>query len=199
MLIITWDEHGGFYDHAAPPAAVAPGDSAQNSQHNQFGFTFEQYGVRVPAVVISPLIPRNLIDHRIYDHTSILATVEALFGVAPLTDRDAAANPLTALASLTAPRTDAPATLPEPQHAPGGCPPCVCGAPPMLPALTRAADPINLGNAPAVLHAALRSELALSPSDAREQIMARFSAIKTRADARSFVDNVRQKQMVPKA
>src|SRR5947209_5769984 len=77
MIVITWDEHGGFYDHAAPPPATAPGDTAPGSHHNQFGFTFEQYGVRVPAVVISPLIPKNLIDHRIYDHTSILATLES--------------------------------------------------------------------------------------------------------------------------
>ncbi|HZH78239.1 MAG TPA: alkaline phosphatase family protein, partial [Archangium sp.] len=91
LLIITWDEHGGFYDHVAPPRAVAPGDNA-SSAHNQYGFTFEQYGVRVPAVVVSPLIPANVIDHRLYDHASVPATLERLFGLAPLTQRDARAN-----------------------------------------------------------------------------------------------------------
>jgi phospholipase C len=44
LLIVTWDEHGGFYDHVAPPAAVAPGDAGPGSKYNEYGFTFEQYG-----------------------------------------------------------------------------------------------------------------------------------------------------------
>ena len=64
ILIITWDEHGGFYDHVTPPAAVAPGDTSPSAGHNKNGFTFEQYGPRVPAVVISPWIPKNVVDHR---------------------------------------------------------------------------------------------------------------------------------------
>jgi phospholipase C len=72
LLIITYDEHGGFYDHAIPPAAVAPGDSTGLTMH---GFTFEQLGVRVPAVVVSPFIPRNTVDHTLYDHASILARI----------------------------------------------------------------------------------------------------------------------------
>src|SRR5262249_50081618 len=53
LMIITWDEHGGFYDHVPPPPAVAPGDTVPGSEYNQYGFTFQQYGPRVPAVVIS--------------------------------------------------------------------------------------------------------------------------------------------------
>src|SRR5450631_4278854 len=53
LLIITYDEHGGFYDHVAPPAVVAPGDTVPKSKYNQYGFGFDQYGVRVPAVVVS--------------------------------------------------------------------------------------------------------------------------------------------------
>src|SRR4029077_20287583 len=71
LLIITWDEHGGFYDHAISTRAGSPGDSSASTEQNEFGFTFEQYGPRVPAVVISPRIPQNLIDHRLYDHSSI--------------------------------------------------------------------------------------------------------------------------------
>jgi phospholipase C len=113
LLIITWDEHGGFYDHDIPPDAVAPGVSDSNSSHNQNGFTFEKYGPRVPALVISPYIARNLIDHRLYDHSSVPATLEALLGLSPLTKRDAAANCLTPLLTLAGPRQDAPTVLPS--------------------------------------------------------------------------------------
>jgi phospholipase C len=108
ILIIIWDEHGGFYDHATPPAAVAPGDTSPSTGHNKYGFTFEQYGPRVPAVVISPWIPKNAVDHRLYDHSSIPATLEELFGLASMTARDSAANTVLPLLSLAAPRTDAP-------------------------------------------------------------------------------------------
>lgn len=105
---------GGFYDHVAPPATVSSGDIVIDKDNNHHNFSFTQLGVRVPAIVISPLIPRNMIDHTIYDHTSLLATVEALFGLKPLTKRDAAAQSLTRLISLNIPRIDAPLTLPEP-------------------------------------------------------------------------------------
>ena len=48
LLLITWDEHGGFYDHTIPQDAVAPGDTGLDSRHNKNGFTFEKYGPRVP-------------------------------------------------------------------------------------------------------------------------------------------------------
>jgi phospholipase C len=111
MLIITWDEHGGYYDHVAPPHAISPGDHPHSSLANKFEFAFDQYGPRVPAVIVSPLIPANTIDHRPYDHASIPATVERLCGLAPLTARDRAALDLRSLASLPEPRTDAPETL----------------------------------------------------------------------------------------
>src|SRR2546426_10715794 len=59
--------------------------------------SFQQCRGRVPAVAISPLIPRNLIDHRLYDHASIPATLQALFGLNAMTQRDARANNLTPL------------------------------------------------------------------------------------------------------
>jgi phospholipase C len=76
----------------SPPVAVAPGDSQPLGNYNQFGFTFEQYGLRVPAVVISPLIPKNTIDHRLYNHASIPAVIKTVFGIGPLTARDRQAN-----------------------------------------------------------------------------------------------------------
>jgi phospholipase C len=194
MLVVTWDEHGGFYDHAVPPAAIAPGDSHAGSDHNQCGFTFEQYGARVPAVIASPWIPRNLVDHRLYDHTSILATVEALFGMPPLSNRDAAANKLTPLLSLASPRSDAPLDLGLP--ADSGVPDCL----PFdflgdvnLPSVARPDEPVNDGNVAGVLQSVLRSDLALSPDSARSKILGRFSAVKTRGEARQYADTVRQK------
>lgn len=117
MLIVTWDEHGGFYDHVRPGPAVPPGDGVSTSGNVRHGFGFDQLGVRVPAVVVSPLVPRNTIDHTVYDHSSIPATLERNFGLEPLTARDAAANDVVHLLSLTTPRTteaEAPTRLPEP-------------------------------------------------------------------------------------
>jgi phospholipase C len=113
LLLIVFDEHGGFYDHVHPPAAVPPGDTMTES-YIQHHFQYDQLGVRVPALVISPLIPRAVIDHTIYDHTSMLASVERLFGMKSLTNRDHAANDFLHLLSLEVPRTDAPVRLPEP-------------------------------------------------------------------------------------
>jgi phospholipase C len=72
----------------------------------------------VPALVISPWVARGVIDHTTYDHTSILSTVQRLFGVGTLTQRDANAADTAHLLSLAAPRTDTPLTLPEPAHNP---------------------------------------------------------------------------------
>ena len=52
LMILMYDEHGGFYDHVPPPAATAPGDKGIAGL-NRHGFTFEQLGVRIPAVIIS--------------------------------------------------------------------------------------------------------------------------------------------------
>jgi phospholipase C len=201
LLIITWDEHGGFYDHVAPPSAVAPGDSVPGGSHNTYGFTFEQYGARVPAVVVSPLIPRNLIDHRIYDHASIPATIEACFGLNSMTRRDAHTNNLLSLVSLANARDDAPTVLPAPAvSGVTGCDPVSLdrrvAAPAPEPDATpviRPQDSIDDENVPGFLHSVLRSDLALSAPDERAAILARFSTIKTRADAAVYVNEVRPK------
>jgi len=200
LLIITWDEHGGFYDHAPPPQndAVAPGDT---EQYNRYGFTFQQYGPRVPAVVISPLIPRNLIDHRVYDHASIPATLEACFGLKPMTQRDANATNLMSLVSLSSPRSDAPVALPSPaQSGFTDCDPVslerpIAPAPSEVPMkegipAARSQDSIDEETLPGFLLVALRFDLALSPPEQRAGIMARFNTIKTRADAATYSNEV---------
>jgi phospholipase C len=198
LLILTWDEHGGFFDHAIPPAAVAPGDTQPSTGHNKFGFTFEQYGPRVPAVVISPWIPRNSIDHRLYDHSSVPATVEALFGLAPMTKRDAAANHLLPLLSLSAARDDAPSRLPSPASGPAA-PMLAMATPPneiysLATAPSRPNDSINDGSLPVIVQAAMRQDLELSPVADRAKIIAKVASLKTRSDAAKYLAEVAAKR-----
>ena len=118
MLIITWDEHGGFFDHADPPTAVpiSTGSPPKNIQGKAHGFIFDRCGPRVPAVVISPWCAQNLIEHRTLEHSIIPATIEQLFGLGPLTNRDAGVVGLQALATLAAPR-NVTTPIPDPHVA----------------------------------------------------------------------------------
>ena len=79
LILILYDEHGGFFDHVAPPAAVPPCDSITDNENNHNDFDFVQLGVRVPAVIVSPLIPRGTIDHQVHDHSSVIRTLSELF------------------------------------------------------------------------------------------------------------------------
>src|SRR5260370_32640598 len=108
MLIIAYDEHGGFYDHVPPPAALPTGWTGQ-----VHGFKFDQLGPRVPAVVVSPWIPGGLIEHRLLEHCSVIRTVCDLFDLPyPNDGRDIKqVCGLTHLAQLTEPRTATPAIL----------------------------------------------------------------------------------------
>jgi phospholipase C len=124
LLIITYDEHGGCYDHVPPPwGATPPDDSA-----GEFGFDFTRFGPRVPTVLVSPLIPAGTVlrvpaASTPFDHTSILATVEHRFSIDALTKRDAAAPDVGGALTLTAPRTDDPlsgVTAPAPPADPTG-------------------------------------------------------------------------------
>ena len=83
---------------------------------------FDRYGPRVPAVVISPWCPQNLIEHRQLEHSFIPATIEQLFGLGPLTNRDTEAVGLQTLATLghAAQRDDANTGRPLPPLEPGG-------------------------------------------------------------------------------
>jgi phospholipase C len=98
LLILTYDEHGGNYDHIAPPTNAASSTPASS------GFDFTRFGVRVPSVLVSPLIEAGTIFRPAgatpLDHTSILATIEKKFGLTALTSRDAAAPDLEAVLNL---------------------------------------------------------------------------------------------------
>ncbi len=196
LLIVLWDEHGGFYDHVQPGIAPAPADNTTAS-YNQNGFTFQQYGARVPALVISPLIPKNQIDHRQYDHASIPATLESLFGMAPLTNRDRSANAVNALCKLSTPRTDAPTTLPSPAAVPVAH--TMFAAADTGAGITTVAAPeesVNSGNLPAIVHSAMKQDLAISPAGAHDAIVARVASMRTRADAMEYMAEV-QKKILP--
>jgi phospholipase C len=108
LLIVTYDEHGGCYDHVAPPTGAVPPDSSAG----EFGFDFTRFGVRVPTVLISPLIAPGTVFRPTgtvpLDHTSILKTVETRWGLPPLTARDAAAPGVGDVLTLAQPRTDDP-------------------------------------------------------------------------------------------
>jgi phospholipase C len=197
LLIITWDEHGGFFDHASPPAAVAPGDTTPTTGHSKYGFTFEQYGPRVPAVVISPWIPKNVVDHRLYDHSSIPATLEKLFGIDPMTERDRAANPVLSLLSLDAARDDPPATLPSPASAPGIDMLAMVTTPSVSytqAAPSRPSDSVNDGSLPVIIQAAMRLDIELSPPEQRDAIIAKVAALKSRSDAAAYLAGVSAKR-----
>ena len=196
ILIITWDEHGGFYDHAIPPPAPSPGDTIPGGKYNNNGFTFQQYGPRVPAIVISPLIPKNLVDHRLYDHSCIPKLLESLFGMQPLTARDANAAHLEALVTLSAARADAPETLPAPANSAPLVPSFIATAPaPDVAAesVTRPDDSVDEGNLPAIVHSAMQQDLAVSPPEARSAIVARVASLQIRSDASQYMAEVQQK------
>ncbi|MGB7947468.1 MAG: alkaline phosphatase family protein [Candidatus Binatia bacterium] len=109
LLIITYDEHGGCYDHVAPPSGAVPPDNTPG----EYGFDFKRFGVRVPTVIVSPLIEPGTI-FRVpagtmpLDHTSILKTVEKRWGLPALTARDAAAPDVGDVLTLNTARTDDP-------------------------------------------------------------------------------------------
>lgn len=69
MLVIVYDEHGGIYDHVPPPAAIPPGDKPSQDPC----FTFNRYGVRVPAVIVSAYT-KSVVCKDLFDHTSLIST-----------------------------------------------------------------------------------------------------------------------------
>jgi phospholipase C len=110
VLLVTWDEHGGFFDHVRPPVAVPPGDSPLNYRRASLprNCRFDQLGPRVPALLLSPWLPQGLgsqvFPGTAFDHASIVSSLREIFALgAPLTRRDAAA-PSWHSALLTTPR-----------------------------------------------------------------------------------------------
>jgi len=131
LLVIIYDEHGGLFDHAAPPKRVSNPDGknwegASGNPDPPFDFTW--LGVRVPAILISPYIKAGSIDSTLYEHASVISTARKVFlqnwKATFLTQRDKEANTFEDCFNLSQPRTDtiqfplgflavAPAVAPE--------------------------------------------------------------------------------------
>jgi phospholipase C len=139
LLIWTYDEHGGYYDHVPPPPAVPPDDTpgksmaarpwwlqavhrllfpgyakdAENAEEEPM--RYDRYGFRVPAVIVSPYARRDCVLSEVFDHTSVLKLVEEKWNLPALTRRDAAAaSPIGALDLGAPPAFLQPPPLPEP-------------------------------------------------------------------------------------
>ena len=103
LLVVTYDEHGGYYDHVPPPVALAPDSLAPVVVPGESTYDgFERYGFRVPGLIVSPYSRRQHVSHTVFDHTSILALVERKWNLPAMTYRDANANDLTDLIDLRA-------------------------------------------------------------------------------------------------
>ncbi|KAL0371057.1 UNVERIFIED_CONTAM: Non-specific phospholipase C2 [Sesamum angustifolium] len=125
LLVITYDEHGGFYDHVATPNRGVPSPDGIVGP-DPFFFKFDRLGVRVPTIVISPWIQKATVVHgpngspfptSEYEHSSIPATVRKIFNLSspPLTKREAWAGTFDSILQiLKQPRTDCPEKLPTP-------------------------------------------------------------------------------------
>lgn len=140
-LLITWDEHGGFYDNVNPPAAAPPGDAALNKDRAQIprDFPFDRFGVRVPAVLVSPWLKSGLGSDIFgngshFDHSSIIRALRTTFSLGgQLTNRDEASPDWNA-ALLTKPRV-----LKLKSHK--GPKPKLAGPPPSLKKVAAKGDP----------------------------------------------------------
>jgi phospholipase C len=139
LLIWTYDEHGGYYDHVPPPPAPPPDDVEGRSVLNMPAWLraclrpwfatyvaeleasdsgprgYDRYGFRVPAVIVSPRARRDFVCSEVFDHTSVLRLLEQKWNLPPLTRRDAAAaTPLGALDLEAPPAFLDPPVLPAP-------------------------------------------------------------------------------------
>ena len=121
-LLVVYDEHGGIYDHVVPPACTPDKFTASsNSTGTGMEFKFDRLGVRVPAILISPWIPKATVVNRVFDHASIPGTVTKFFlgDYSPVSPRESSADvfiepnvqpvdPNRNLLSLATMRTDCP-------------------------------------------------------------------------------------------
>jgi phospholipase C len=169
LLIITYDEHGGCYDHVPPPTNAVPPDS----DAGEYGFDFTRFGPRVPTVLVAPLIAPGTVFRVAagampLDHTSILKTVETRWNLPTLTARDAAASDIGDVLTLATPRTDDP--------------------------LAGVVVPVSSGQGPDVtqpshlqqVHAELVSQLPVP--DAQGGAHHQMPALKTSADYKAYID-----------
>ena len=121
MLIWTYDEHGGYYDHVPPPPAIRPDDIPPDIDvPPDLPGAYDRYWFRVPAVIVSPYARRDYVSHVVHDHTSVLKLVETKWNLGAMTYRDANADNLLDSLDLRAPPAFLePPALPAPALAAG--------------------------------------------------------------------------------
>ena len=112
LMVVLYDEHGGFFDRVTPPGGV-PNPDGKFSADPAFDFT--RLGLRVPALLVSPFIEKDSTDSNVYEHSSVPATLKNLFDLPDfLTERDRAANTFEGNLTRSTARDDAPLALPVP-------------------------------------------------------------------------------------
>jgi phospholipase C len=114
-FLVTFDEHGGTYDHVPPPSAVPP---EQGAPSGEMGFRFDRLGCRVPSILVSAYTAAGTIVHDEMHHGSIISTLNRLHGLEPLTRRDATANNVFNAINLTEPRQPYEWPSTHPQYTP---------------------------------------------------------------------------------
>jgi phospholipase C len=118
MLVWLYDEHGGYYDHVPPPRAPKP----DNIPPQGVAGSYDRYGVRVPAVVVSPYARPAYVSPITHDHTSVLAFLEHKWNLPAMTHRDANARPMLDFFDFSRPALlDPPSLAPAPQPGPRRC------------------------------------------------------------------------------
>jgi len=197
MLVIVFDEHGGFYDHQSPATAVPPGDEVRFANPN-YTFRFDRLGVRVPAIVVSPYTSKGLQIGRdpsdrstVFDHSSVLATVEKLFNLAHLTNRDAGANTLEIALDLANPRLTATEALSAlPQTAPDGA----VSGPTNLASIFAASPKAALStNQKTMAALALACDMELTPTAAHAALVSNHQKLVEQQDTAKYIKTVEDK------
>jgi phospholipase C len=185
LLVITYDEHGGLYDHVPPPDTVNPGDKPTDATV----FDFKRLGVRVPAVLVSPFIERGTIIHdKVFDHTSIIATARKLFipewEKSFLTERDRNAKTFEDCLTRSTARTD---KVKFPKQAPEPPSPMAAAAPPK-PAANASSPQLN-DFQQAMVFQAFQADSTMLPGNT---VAAQFGSVTTEFKAAEYLERVRE-------
>jgi phospholipase C len=192
LLIITYDEHGGCYDHVPPPGGAVPPDNSPG----ELGFDFTRFGVRVPTVLVSPLIAAGTVYRTAgstpFDHTSILATLEKRYGLAALTARDKAAPSFEGVLSLSQARSDDPlqgVQVPASKSAPKQA----TGVNHLVQALVDSADRLPVSDTAGNGHHHERPALN-NEDDALDYVRARYKAYDGKQDVLAYTPKTQKKK-----
>ena len=177
LLVVSYDEHGGFYDHVTPPAAIPP-DAPPDPEYD-----FTRLGVRVPTLLISPWIAQQVVGTEC-DHTALLRSLQIRWGLGAMGARVAAApDVLASLPLAPAMRADTPATLARP------------AAPTLDAAARRRARSLRAAAAQAPLNDHQRAIVAFSqyldaetPAPAAQKSRRMAQAMRSPADARQVAE-----------